>query len=172
MYAFRVSAMSTSEPQKMPADASQIEAESAADAAPKGDGEKVRLVTMDALDRRTKAAQYALELRDELIGERGGEKSMSAMSRALVEDIAMTSTMIRDMQVRWLRGAPVSASELCTLINTRRRLLESPEVSLPSKSAETRDEPEDLREVARMIYAILAEAGAAERHEKTMEGLN
>ena len=94
---------------------------------------------------------------------------MSAMCRALLEDIAMTSTMIRDMQVRWLRGADVSAPELCTLINTRRRLLESPEFGPPVTPPISHYDPTDIR---RTILSIFERAARAEQSDDAKEVLN
>ncbi|WP_378917030.1 hypothetical protein [Mesorhizobium kowhaii] len=96
-----------------------MEAESQA-ATPSKGGSKARLVTFDDLDKRTKAAQQAIEFRDVLISERGGD-DIGALRMAIIEDVACTSAMIRDAQVRWLRGEQISLSELATLLNCRRR---------------------------------------------------
>lgn len=102
----------------MLADADPIETESQAVAPSKV--AKARLVTFDDLDKRTKAAQQAIEFRDLLISERGGD-DLGALRMAIIEDVACVSAMIRDAQVRWLRGEPISLTELATLLNCRRR---------------------------------------------------
>ncbi|MER9167691.1 hypothetical protein NKI12_09950 [Mesorhizobium australicum] len=103
----------------MLAEADTIDTEGQAVAPSKGGG-KARLVTFDDLDKRTKAAQQAIEFRDLLISERGGD-DLGALRMAIIEDVACVSAMIRDAQVRWLRGEPISLTELATLLNCRRR---------------------------------------------------
>lgn len=105
----------------MLADTDQIDTESQAVTPSKG-GSKARLLTFDDLDRRTKSYQQAVEFRDELIGERGGTANLDGMRIRFIEDFAITSAMIRDAQVRWLRGdTEVNLSEIATLLNCRRR---------------------------------------------------
>ncbi|BCH01251.1 hypothetical protein MesoLj131b_32500 [Mesorhizobium sp. 131-2-5] len=103
----------------MLADTDPIDTESQAAAPAKGGG-KARLVTFDDLDKRTKAAQQAIEFRDLLISERGGD-DLGALRMAIIEDVACVSAMIRDAQVRWLKGEQISLTELATLLNCRRR---------------------------------------------------
>ncbi|WP_301004808.1 hypothetical protein [Mesorhizobium sp.] len=103
----------------MPEDTATIELCSQANAPSKGAG-KARLVTLGDLDKRTAAAKQALEFRDLLISERGGD-DIGALRLAIIEDVACVSAIIRDAQVRWLKGEQISLSELATLLNTRRR---------------------------------------------------
>ncbi|AZO12528.1 MULTISPECIES: hypothetical protein [unclassified Mesorhizobium] len=103
----------------MPEDTATVEPGSPPVAPSKGG--KVRLLSFEDLDKRTKPYQQAVELRDELIGERGGESALDAMRIRFIEDVAITSAMIRDAQVRWLKGEQIGISEIATLLNSRRR---------------------------------------------------
>lgn len=101
-------------------DRGEMEAESPADGSPKG-GAKVRLLSMSDLDRRTTAARQAFEFRDRLISERGGKDGMGTLRLAMLDSVAMLSAMIRDLEIRWLKGDKVDLAELATLMNARRR---------------------------------------------------
>lgn len=103
----------------MPKDAPEMTAGSGAETTPKGS--KARLLTLADLDKRTRAAQRAFELRDRIVAERGGAERMSVLKLAMIESIAVVSAMIKDAEVRWLRGEPVELSEIGTLLNARRR---------------------------------------------------
>ena len=39
----------------------------------------------------------------------------------MVESLAVLSTMIKDSEIRWLKGEAVDPTELATLLNARRR---------------------------------------------------
>jgi len=93
--------------------------ETAAEHAPKGG--KVRLLSLADLDRRTRVAQQARELVEAICGDLGGEDRLSTLERLQAENAAMTATVLRDMQCRWLKGEEVSTSELATVENTFNR---------------------------------------------------
>jgi hypothetical protein len=82
---------------------------------------KSQLLTLDDLDRRTKAGQRAFEFHDRLVSERGGAGSMGVLRYAVTRSVAVLSAMIEDAQARWLMGEPVSLADLATLLNARRR---------------------------------------------------
>jgi hypothetical protein len=86
-----------------------------------GTGPKSRLLTLDDLDRRTKAAQRAFDLHDRLVAERGGAESMSVLRYSMTRSVAVLSAMVEDMQVKWLRGERVEPAAIATLLNARRR---------------------------------------------------
>jgi hypothetical protein len=87
----------------------------------RGPGGKVRLVTMQDLDRRTKAAQVALETKQAIMADPGGEERLSTLERIMVENAAMSAAVLRDAHVRWMSGQAVPVSELATLENTFNR---------------------------------------------------
>ena len=124
---------------KVLADTDPIEAESQAVMPPKGG--KVRLLSFDDLDKRTKPYQQAVEFRDELMSERGGEANLDALRIRFIEDVAITSAMIRDAQVRWLKGEQIGISEIATLLNSRRR--DAEQIGGP----EPRDIPPSLADI-------------------------
>lgn len=103
-------------------DAALIEPERRAEARPKG-GAKARLRTLDDLDRRTKAGQAALKLRDDMAADLGGWDRLSAMQRELVSNAALLGAMIEDAGVTYLKGEPVDLAEFMALTNAQRRLL-------------------------------------------------
>jgi hypothetical protein len=84
-------------------------------------GPKSRLLTLDDLDRRTKAAQRAFDLHDRLVAERGGAESMSVLRYSMTRSVAVLSAMVEDQQVKWLRGERVDPAAIATLLNARRR---------------------------------------------------
>jgi hypothetical protein len=82
---------------------------------------KKRLLTLEDLDRRTKAAQRALELHEQLVAERGGPESLSVLRHEMTRSVAVLTAMIEDMQARWLRGDKIDPAAIATLLNARRR---------------------------------------------------
>ena len=56
---------------------------------------RVKVAGLGAIDKRTQAAQHLLPWRREVIGDLGGEASLSAMQRALVES-AVRLVLYRD----------------------------------------------------------------------------
>ena len=112
---------------------------------PKPDtGEKARLLTLDDLDKRTRAAQRAFEFRDALVAERGGEERLSTVQRAMINSVAVMSTMIQDFEVRYLKGEEVDIVALTTLLNARRR-----EAQLVGINPEPKDVTPSIGEYAR-----------------------
>jgi hypothetical protein len=73
---------------------------------------KVRLVSMQDLDRRTKT---------NIMADLGGEDRLSTLERIMVENAAMSAAVLRDAHVRWMQGQAVPVSELATLENTFNR---------------------------------------------------
>lgn len=84
-------------------------------------GHKLRLLTIDDLDGRTRARQRADELRERLLAERGGADRLDILRTTHASTWALLSSMIEDQMARFLLGEPVQPSEIATLINVRRR---------------------------------------------------
>ena len=82
---------------------------------------KVRLLTLDDLDKRTAAAKLAFDFRDKLLSERGGAGNIGLLRRAMIDSVAILTAAIRHAEVQWLKGEPVDMTELATLLNARRR---------------------------------------------------
>jgi len=82
---------------------------------------KARLLSLDDLDKRTAAARYAFELRDNVVADLGGEGSLSAIRLELASSLAVMSAMISDASARFLRGEQTDAGSIATLVNSRNR---------------------------------------------------
>lgn len=127
----------------MLADAPQLDAGSAADTSAKRGG-KVRLLTLEDLDGRTKAAQYVRETRSEVVADLGGEDGLSTLERVAVDNVVLTAAMLRDAGVRWLQGEQIDANAVATLQNTFNR-----SASSLGWQRRARDVTPDLRTYAR-----------------------
>ena len=82
---------------------------------------KARLVSLDQIDRRTKAAQLALETKNAIISDLGGPDQLSTLERLLAEHAAMASAVVADSYTRWLKGEQIALAELATVSNTYMR---------------------------------------------------
>jgi hypothetical protein len=89
------------------------------DPAPKGG--KVRLLSLDDLDGRTRAAQHVRDTRQDVIADLGGEEQLSTLERAAVDHVALLDAMAKDVAARWLQGESVDASAVPTLVNAFNR---------------------------------------------------
>ncbi|TIW47958.1 MAG: hypothetical protein E5V71_02900, partial [Mesorhizobium sp.] len=85
----------------MQADTREMEGESA----PKGSG-RVRLKTLDDLDRRTTAARVVFELRDNLAADLGGKANLSVMKLELIDNVACLGAMLKDAAASYITGQP------------------------------------------------------------------
>jgi hypothetical protein len=86
--------------------------------------EKVRLLSLDDLDRRTASAKAALRLRAEIVADLGGEDRLSAMERAIVNNAAVIAAMLESMATKYLAGQAIELGSYATLSNSLRRLLQ------------------------------------------------
>ena len=84
-------------------------------------GGKTRLLSLDDLDRRTRAFQNAKEMRHAIISDLGGTEQLSTLELIQAENAAVDAAVLRDLQVRWLRGEEVEASVLATIENVFNR---------------------------------------------------
>jgi hypothetical protein len=89
------------------------------------EGNKVRLLSLDDLDRRTTAARRARELIAAVTGDLGGEERLATGERQLIQRVALLGCMAEDIESRWLMGEAVDPGTLATLANCQRRLLET-----------------------------------------------
>ena len=88
-----------------------------------GSARKMKLRTLADLDKRTTAARAALELRDAITEDLGGEAALTAMKRAIVHNSAVLGAMLEDMATAYLAGDGADLSLYATLANAQRRLL-------------------------------------------------
>ena len=78
---------------------------------------KARLISLDQLDRRTRAAQLALEAKEAIIGDLGGADQLSTLERLACEHASLASAVVADSYARWLKGEDISLAELATVQN-------------------------------------------------------
>jgi hypothetical protein len=82
---------------------------------------KLRLPSLDDLDKRTAHYRDATVLIDRVIGERGGSDQVDVVRAKAAETWAVLTAQLTAMQVQWLNGQDVDWSEFTTIANARRR---------------------------------------------------
>jgi hypothetical protein len=82
---------------------------------------RTRLLSLDDLDRRTRAFQVAADAKRAIISDLGGEDQLSTLEMIQAENAAIDAAVLRDLQVRWLRGEGVEAATLATIENVFNR---------------------------------------------------
>jgi hypothetical protein len=98
---------------------------------------KARLMSLDQIDRRTKAAQMALETKQAIIADLGGEDRLSTLERIACEHAALASAVVADSYARWLRGEDIALAELATIQNAYLRIAGAIGFSRRAKDAMT-----------------------------------
>ena len=81
----------------------------------------LKLLTLKDLDGRTEAARKAVQMRNAIMTDLGGEEQLSTLERLQAENAAMGAIVLRDLHVRWLKGDEVSVAEMTALENTFNR---------------------------------------------------
>ncbi len=104
----------------MTAEAATIETERPIDTGGKQGG-KTRLLTLDDLDGRTRAAQHVKDTRLEVIADLGGDDRLSSLERAAVDHVSLLDAMTKDAGARWLMGEPIDVASIATLVNAFNR---------------------------------------------------
>jgi hypothetical protein len=102
---------------KIPADAVEVQAGNA--------GQKVRLLSLHDLDRRTQAFRRAEALISAIEQDAGGAEHLTAGARQIIQRGAMLCVLAEHLETEWLNGKPVDPIILCTIANAQRRLLET-----------------------------------------------
>jgi hypothetical protein len=87
-------------------------------------GERVKLLSLDDLDRRTSAYQRTVRLLEALEVDAGGHDQLSTGQRQLARRAAVHGALLEDIEVRWLKGQEIDPSTYTLLTNSQRRLLE------------------------------------------------
>lgn len=85
------------------------------------DGGRVRLLTLNDLDRRTRAYQRVRTTRAEVIADLGGEDQLSTLEKIAADNAAMLDALLKDVSARWLSGEAVDAADIATLQNSFNR---------------------------------------------------
>ena len=73
---------------------------------------KTRLISMEDLDRRTKAAQMALETKNAIMADLGGADRLYTMERLMAEHAAPSRSSCHSGRLRPLKGQDVPLAEL------------------------------------------------------------
>ena len=102
--------------QKMPPHATPMDARSGSDAG------KLRLLTRDQLDGRTRAAQKFDAVARAIADDLGGEDHLSAIQKHLVEAFAGVSIYLGDLHARLLLGEKIDITEHATAVSTMVRI--------------------------------------------------
>ena len=82
---------------------------------------KMRFLTLEDLDRRTRAYQRVKETRAEVLADLGGEDQLSTLERIAADNVALLDAMLKDISARWLHGEAIDAADIATLQNTFNR---------------------------------------------------
>ena len=106
----------------MRADAAQKIGECDPDGAPVRRG-KVRLLSLEDLDGRTRAARATDQMLGDLIEDLGGERNCSTAERELAKRAAILSAMLADAECRWLSGERIQLTDYLPTLNAHRRVL-------------------------------------------------
>ena len=85
------------------------------------DAGRVRLLSLEDLDRRTRAYQRIMETRAKVVSDLGGEDQLSTFERIAADNVAMLDAMLKDVSARWLHGEAIDAADIATLQNTFNR---------------------------------------------------
>ena len=94
------------------------------DAKPKQPGStagKARLMTLSDLDRRTSAYMRTAETLEGILSDLGGADRLTTLERSLAESVAVMGTMLKDFEIRFLKGEQIDVAAYTTLANARRR---------------------------------------------------
>ena len=105
---------------------------------------KIRLRTLNDLDKRTSAARAAIELRHQIVRDLGGDEGLSAMQVCIIDNVATLGASLADMAAAYLSGEQISLALYCTIANSQRRLLA--DLGLERRAA---DITPDLRDYVR-----------------------
>lgn len=104
----------------MQADTNDIDADRQLEAGQKQGG-KVRLLTLDDLDGRTRAAQHVRDTRQEVMSDLGGPDQLSTLEKSAVDHVSLLDAMTKDAGARWLQGDPIDVASIATLVNAFNR---------------------------------------------------
>ena len=90
-----------------------------------GNAVKVRLLTLESLDGRTKAARLARDLIDTLEDDLGGADRLSVAERQIIQRAAVLGAMLESQEAAWIAGEPIELTVYLPAANAQRRLLET-----------------------------------------------
>jgi hypothetical protein len=106
---------------------------------PKVASGRIRLRSLDDLDKRTNAARAAFDLRSAIADDLGGLETLSAMQKALVDNCALLGAALGDLAAKYLAGEGTDLAQFATLANAQRRLLSDLGLERRAKDVTLRD---------------------------------
>jgi hypothetical protein len=106
----------------LPADASETQGKPAA--IPKRSKGKARLLTLDSLDRRCRAAKRATQLIDDIHSDLGGRDNLSEAAKQLAQRGALLGVYCESIESAWLRGERVEWLDYFSAVNAQKRVLQ------------------------------------------------
>jgi hypothetical protein len=86
-------------------------------------GGKLRLKTLDHIDKRTMAAIRTRELIAAIENDLGGTEHLTECTKQLVQRAALLSALIESNEAAWLSGNAVDLATYFTAVNSQRRIL-------------------------------------------------
>ena len=98
-----------------------------------GSGAKVRLLSLDSIDGRTRAAQSLQASIEAIESDLGGGDHLAAGVRKIVRRAALAGVMSEDLGARWLLGEPVDPALYAALVNAECNLLETAGLNRPQQ---------------------------------------
>jgi hypothetical protein len=84
---------------------------------------KTRLITLSAIDGRTKAMVKVRELTVAIENDLGGADRLTQGQRQLVQRAAVLGALIEDTEARWAAGDAIDIAGYLSAINAQRRVL-------------------------------------------------
>jgi hypothetical protein len=79
---------------------------------------RLRLLTLEDIDKRTRAAVHARSLRDNIQADLAGVGTISTLKSIAIDNVAVMTVMLADIKTRWLQGRDIDiAGELVPLMN-------------------------------------------------------
>jgi hypothetical protein len=84
---------------------------------------KLRLLTRDDLDGRTRARKHFDTIATGIIADLGGEDRLTTIQRLLIEALAGCSLTLADINTRAMRGEPVDLVAYTTAVSSLVRII-------------------------------------------------
>jgi hypothetical protein len=86
---------------------------------------RLRLRTLDQLDKRTQAAKLAHSLVSALCCDLGGDEVVTVAQRELVKRAALLGALLEDYEVRWLKRERLDLDAYVRAVGAQRRVLQT-----------------------------------------------
>ena len=84
---------------------------------------RVKLSSLNDLDRRTGAYKRVAALIAEIESDLGGSENLSTATRQIIQRAAVAGALAEDLESKWLAGIPTDPAVHALLANSQRRLL-------------------------------------------------